>query len=222
MNLDHHASLAQSAIGILGGTFDPIHIGHLRLAIELKQNLDLSRVILLPCHRPPHRQEPQASPKQRLSMVKAATRDEVSLEVCDLEIRRGGTSYMIDTLEILRDQFQNQPLCLLLGIDAFLGFPSWHRYLDILNLAHLVIAHRPRFQLPTRGLIASLLKKHGTTHSQDLHTRLNGCIYFSPITPLEISATDIRKQISLGRNPRFLLTDRVLRYIHTHHIYRID
>lgn len=215
-------TILQSAIGILGGTFDPIHAGHLRLAIELKQNLDLSRVILVPCHRPPHRQEPQASPKQRLSMVKAAIRDEAFLEVSDLEIRRGGTSYMIDTLEMLRAQFPNQALCLLLGIDAFLGFAGWHRYQDILNLAHLVIAHRPRFQLPTRGLIASLLKKHGTTQFQDLHSHLNGFIYSSPMTPLEISATDIRKQISLGRNPKFLLPDRVLNYIHMHHIYRID
>lgn len=212
----------QQAIGILGGTFDPIHFGHLRTALELYQAHELAEVRLIPCYQPVHRKLPVASPEDRLAMVRTAIADESALKVDDCEIVRKGPSYTIDTLETLRQSLPKTPLCLIMGIDALLGFPSWHRWEDILKLAHLLIAHRPQYHLPKTGIVADLLKKRLKTHSSALHECLAGTIVLHPVTPLEISATDIRKQISSGRSPRYLLPDAVYEYIKQHGVYSIS
>jgi nicotinate-nucleotide adenylyltransferase len=212
----------EKPIGLLGGTFDPIHFGHLRTALELYQALDLAEVRLIPCFQPVHRKLPIATPIQRLAMVQSAIMNEPALTVDDCEIRRQGPSYMIDTLINLRARKPQTPLCLIMGIDALLGFPSWHRYQDILSLAHLIIAHRPHYHVPQTGTIANLLKKHLIQNHHALHTALSGHIILHPVTPLEISATDIRKQITMGQNPRFLLPDPVYQYIKEHGVYSIS
>jgi nicotinate-nucleotide adenylyltransferase len=212
----------QQAIGVLGGTFDPIHFGHLRTALELYQALDLAEVRFIPCHQPVHRKSPIASPIQRLEMVCCAIDDEPALTVDDCEIVRKGPSYSIETLEMLRQKFPQTPLCLIMGIDAFLGFPSWHRYEDILTLAHLVIAHRPQYHIPSTGVITSLLKNRLKQSFIALHESLGGYIVLHPVTPLEISATDIRKQIAAGRNPRYLVPDTVYQYIQQHGVYSLS
>jgi len=204
---------SHQAIGILGGTFDPIHFGHLRMALELSQALGLVRVHIVPCYQPVHRKMPIASPEQRLDMVRQAIAAEPTLIADPREIQRGKASYMIDTLLEMHTEMPDTPLCLLLGIDAFLGFSSWHRYEEILDLAHIVIAHRPNYQLPTTGKIADLIKQHLQHDSAFLHQQPHGGILLHPITSLEISATDIRKQIAMGGNPRYLLPDSVYDYI---------
>ena len=210
------------AIGILGGTFDPIHFGHLRTALELQQALGLQEVRFVPCFQPVHRKLPTATPEQRLAMVKCAINHEPTLRVDDCEIQRRGPSYTIDTLEIFHKDMPKTPLCLIMGIDALLGFTSWHRWQDILKLSHLVIAHRPQYQLPQTGIIADLLKKHLKNNPHELQESLAGHIILHPVTALEISATDIRKQIAMGANPRYLLPHSVLEYIHTHGVYSIS
>lgn len=210
------------AIGILGGTFDPIHMGHLRMALELYESLDLMRVHLIPCFQPVHRKLPSASSQQRLEMVQCAIFNEPSLFADDREVRRGAPSYMIDTLLTLREDFPSTPLCLILGIDAFLGFTSWHRWREILQLAHIVVAHRPQYQIPSNGIIADVLKERLQLESSYLHENMAGSIILRPITALDISATDIRKQIAMGRNPRYLLPDTVYDYIKQHGIYSIS
>lgn len=212
----------QQAMGILGGTFDPIHFGHLRTALELHQDLDLAEVRLIPCYQPVHRKSPIASPEDRLAMVASAIQDEPALKVDEGEIQRKGPSYMIDTLETLREKYPDTPLCLIMGIDAFLGFPSWHRFENILTLAHLIVAHRPQYHLPHTGTVAELLKQRLKQNSVALHESLAGNIILHPVTSLEISATDIRKQIALGKNPRYLLPDRVYKYIQEHGVYSIS
>ena len=143
----HHL---QSAIGILGGTFDPIHFGHLRTALELHQALDLKEVRLIPCYQPVHRKSPIATPEQRLAMVKRAIEFEPALQVDDCEIRRKGPSYTIDTLTFLHEQFPNTPLCLIMGIDAITKFPSWHRWED-LKACSLGCGSSPSISLATNG-----------------------------------------------------------------------
>lgn len=209
------------AIGIFGGTFDPIHYGHLRLALELYEALDLANVHIIPCYRPVHRKLPVASPEDRLAMVKRAVMDEPALYADAREIHRKSPSYTIDTLLELRQEFPSIPLCLLVGIDAFLGLPSWHRWKEILTIAHIIIAHRPQYQLPTDGVIANLLQERLQNDIAFLHTNLSGAILFRPITALEISATDIRKQIAMGRNPRYLLPDVVYDYIKQNGTYNV-
>lgn len=209
-------------IGILGGTFDPIHFGHLRTAFELYQALKLAEVRLIPCYQPVHRKLPTASPEDRLAMARCAVEGEPALVVDDCEIQRKGPSYTIDTLELLRSKLPNTPFCLIMGIDALLGFPSWNRWEEILTLAHLVIAHRPQYQLPQTGVVANLLKQRLKNNPLALHETLAGCIVLHPVTPLEISATDIRKQIATGRSPRYLLPNKVYEYIQQHGVYSIS
>jgi nicotinate-nucleotide adenylyltransferase len=210
------------AIGILGGTFDPIHHGHLRMALELYESLDLSKVHLVPTNQPMYRKEPMASPRDRLAMVKCAVDGEPELIADDREIRRAGPTYTIDTLLDMRKEMGDIPLCLLIGIDAFLGFPGWHRADEILDHAHLIVAYRPQYHLPDEGIIAQLLKERLQHETAFIHENLSGGILLRPITALEISATDIRKQIAMEKNPRYLLPDKVYDYIKTHGTYRIS
>ena|SRR3990167_6988540 len=210
------------AIGILGGTFDPIHLGHLRMALELYETCDLHKVHIIPCYQPVHRELPVASPTHRLAMVECAIAHEPAFEADAREIRRKGQSYMIDTLIELKETYQKTPLCLLIGIDAFLGFPSWHRAKEILNYAHLIVAHRPQYQLKNTGIIADILNNHHQKKLSYVHEHQAGGILLRPITALEISATEIRKQIAMGKNPRYLLPDSVYDYIKQHHIYSMN
>lgn len=208
-------------IGILGGTFDPIHDGHLRTAIELQSALNLKEVRFIPCFEPVHRSKPFASSVDRLTMVQRAIENEPTLTVDTCEIDRAGPSYTIDTLEFLRKKFPNTPLCLILGLDALLSFPSWHRYQDIFSLAHLIVVHRPQYHLPEAGAVSDLLEERLQKNSDALHETLAGKIVLQPVTLLDISATDIRKQITTGKNPRFLLPDSVLNYILEHKVYHL-
>ena len=215
----HHL---EQAIGILGGTFDPIHFGHLRTALELQEALDLKEVRIIPCYQPVHRKSPVATPEQRLEMVKTAIIGETALRLDTCEIDRKTPSYTIDTLKGLRASHPNTPLCLIMGIDALLSFSSWHKWEEILTLAHLVVAHRPQYHLPQTGIVADLLKERLRHNPSDLHTCLAGNILLHPVTPLEISATDIRKQIATGSNPRYLLPDSVYNYIKEHGTYSVS
>jgi nicotinate-nucleotide adenylyltransferase len=209
-----------NAIGILGGTFDPIHFGHLRMAIDLQEALQLSQVRFVPCYQPVHRKPPEATIEDRCAMVELAIRDEPGLQVDRCEIDRQGLSYTIDTVRFLEEKYPHDALCLILGSDALIGFTSWHEWECILEKAHLIIAHRPHFQLPTQGKIGKVVKKHATDQWEDLHEKKAGCIYFRGVTQLEISATDIRRQFLGQVNPRFLLPDSVLEYIQAHKIYQ--
>ena len=215
----HHL---KQAIGLLGGTFDPIHFGHLRTALELYQMLDLAEVRFIPCYQPVHRKEPLASPETRLEMVRSAIGTQSMFKVEDCEILRKGPSYMIDTLEELRKKLPDTPLCLIMGIDALLGFPSWHRYEDILKLANLLVVHRPQYHLPNTGTIAEMIKYRLKQNPAVIHENLAGNIILQPVTPLEISASDIRKLIARGLSPRYLLPESVHNYIQEHGVYSIS
>lgn len=200
-------------IGIFGGTFDPIHYGHLRTAFELWQGLKLSEVRFLPAGSPPHRQVTHASAELRVAMVEAAIAGQPGFVLDDREVRRRGVSYSFDTLTELRAEFPQRPLCLLLGMDAFLGLPDWHRWPELLDLAHIVVAHRPGWKAPTMGPLGELMVDHGTGSIRDLHEKLAGRIYIRAVTQLEISSTDLRQVITSGQDPRYLVPEEVRRII---------
>lgn len=206
-------------IGILGGTFDPVHFGHLRMALELQQTYNLAEIRFIPCWQPVHRALPVATPEQRLAMLACAVANEPTLKVDDCEIQRKGPSYMIDTLETLREKFPHTPLCLILGVDAWAGFATWQRYETILRLSHLIIAQRPSYPLPETGTVATLLQQHLKQDASTLRESPGGNIMLYPVTSLEISATAIRNQIAQGQGPRYLLPDSVYDYIVKHRIY---
>jgi nicotinate-nucleotide adenylyltransferase len=196
-------------IGIFGGTFDPIHFGHLRTAFELLQALRLTEMRFMPAGDPPHREVTVASPEQRLAMVQAATQGQPGFTVDDREIRREGLSYSVDTMRTLRADFPDRSLCLVVGMDAFLGLPKWHQWRELLELAHLVVAHRPGWRAPSMGPLGELLVDRGTGRIGDLHEARGGCIYIHAVTQLEISSTELRKMIGGGRDPRYLMPDAV-------------
>jgi nicotinate-nucleotide adenylyltransferase len=206
-------------IGLFGGTFDPIHYGHLRTAFELWQSLKLSEVRFLPTGSPPHREQPVAPAELRLEMVRAATAGQAPFVVDDREVRRTGVSYSVDTLIELRTEFVDRSLCLLLGMDAFLGLPDWHRWRDILDLAHVVVAHRPGWKAPAMGPLGEVMVDRGTGSVRDLHERPAGRIYVHAVTQLEISSTELRQLISTGRDPRYLVPDEVRAIIEKTHCY---
>ncbi len=198
-----------SPMGIFGGTFDPIHYGHLRTAFEMLQALRFDEVRFMPCGNPPHRGSPHAAAELRLKMVSVATEGQHGFVVDDREILRDGPSYSVDTLTTLRGEFPLRPIALIIGMDAFLGLQKWYQWREILQLAHIVVAHRPGWRAPDMGPLGELLADRGTHRIGDMHQAKSGHIYIHDVTQLEISSSDIRELVAAGRDPRFLMPDAV-------------
>jgi nicotinate-nucleotide adenylyltransferase len=196
-------------IGIFGGTFDPIHYGHLRTALELRALLDLGTIHFVPVANPPHRTMPMTDGALRLRMVEAAIRDEPGFVADDRELNRAGVSYTIDTLESFRAELPGRSLCLLLGMDAFLGLPQWHRWRELTTLAHIVVAHRPGWDAPTTGPLGDLLRERRAPSAGAIAGAPAGLVHVQPVTQLEISSTDLRDSLRAGRDPKFLVPDSV-------------
>jgi len=209
-------------VGLFGGTFDPIHFGHLRAAFELTELLDLERVLFIPAADPPHRGRPLADAQSRLAMVLAAVEDEESFAVDDRELRRPGPSYTVLTLEELRRERGDTPLVLMLGMDAFLGLPTWHRWDEILDFAHMVVAHRPGWQAPGDGELGELLARRRTGSARDLHEQPHGRVHVHAVTQLEIASTEIRRLVADGYDPRYLMPDAVREAIRESSCYTKD
>ena len=196
-------------IGLFGGTFDPIHYGHLRTAFELWQLLRLEQVRFLPTGNPPHREPSLAPAELRLAMVRAAIAGQGEFVVDDREMRRSGVSYTVDTLLDVRREYPDRSLCLLLGMDAFLGVPHWHRWREIFDLAHVVVAHRPGWKAPITGPLGEVMVDRGTGSIRDLHNATAGRIFVHAVTQLEISSTDLRALIQSNRDLRYLVPEAV-------------
>jgi nicotinate-nucleotide adenylyltransferase len=196
-------------IGIFGGTFDPVHYGHLRSAFEMLQALDFEEVRFIPCSDPPHRGVTYANAEQRYRLVEIAIAGQDGFVADDRELRRGGPSYTIDTIIALREEFPDHPLGLIIGMDAFLGLPTWRRWDEILDYAHIIVAHRPGWKAPDIGVLGELIVEHGTHRVDDLHATASGLVHIHAVTQLEIASTEIRELVAAGRDPRFLMPDPV-------------
>jgi nicotinate-nucleotide adenylyltransferase len=209
-------------IALLGGTFDPIHIGHLRAASEAAQALD-AEVRLIPAKLPPHRPQPEASAGQRLDMLRIALSGSTQLSADDRELRREGPSYSVDTLAELRLELgARQCLALMVGADAFAGFSTWHRWLDILELAHIVVLNRPG-AATVKDWPASLNAQVAARHCADaaaLRMEAAGRVLMLDIPALAVSATSVRESLARGSSVRWLVPDPVLEYIAQQGLYR--
>ena len=212
-------------IGILGGTFDPIHFGHLRLAEELAHTLKLAAVRFVPSGTPPHRAAPHAASAHRVAMTRLALAGNPLFVLDEREIRRSGPAYSFDTLTEIRAEIgAAQPLVLILGADAFLEFATWHRWHELFGLAHIAVAHRPGFPVERwrDAMPQPLAREYAARLMQQplaVHLAPAGGIAVIPFTALDISATAIRERVRAGGSPRYLLPDPVLDYIRTGSLY---
>ena len=196
-------------IGILGGTFDPIHYGHLRTALELRERLGLDHVRFIPCNDPPTAKQPLLDAPTRLRIVRAAIASEPDFIVDDREIKRGDVSYTVDTLASLRSEFADRPLALIMGMDAFLGLPSWRDGHRLIEYAHIVVAHRPGWEAPRDGMPGRLIAELAADSAEVLHSEPAGRVYVAEVTQLEISSTALRTSISEGVDPKYLVPPAV-------------
>lgn len=204
-------------IGIYGGTFDPIHFGHLRTALEVKEVFALDEIRLIPCFIPPHRDSPSAPASMRLRMLELALEDREDMTVDTREIDRGGPSYMVETLMSLRAEIGDRPLLLFIGADAFAGLSGWYQWERLFEFAHVVVMTRPGFETEK---VDPFLASRVIDNRQVLSKQAAGSLAFQPVTRLEISATAIRQIIENHQDPGFLLPDSVIQYIRQHKLYQ--
>ena len=196
-------------IGIFGGSFDPVHLGHLKTAKSIKKELNFERLFLLPCHDPVHKNSLHYSPKQRLEMLNLAIKDYPSLEIDTREIDREGSSYMIDTLADLTEEFKGKTICLIIGMDSFLSFKTWKKWDEFARLVHLIILPRN-----TDGLVEKNLETFDVAiDNNDLNISSSGLLYFSNSELIDISSTDIRGKIASNQNLDGLMPSPVIKFL---------
>lgn len=203
-------------IGIYGGTFNPVHYGHLRTALEVKELFDLEQLRLIPCLLPPHREQPDVDGEMRLAMLDLAVADTPGLQVDRRELDREGPSYMVDTLRSLRNEKPGTGLILFIGADAFAGLERWHQWQHLFDYAHVVVITRPSCKMP---VLSDFLRQRLCEDHRQLQQQAAGWLFFQSVTALDISATAIRDLIMAGRNPKFLLPDSVIAFIRQHQLY---
>jgi len=212
------------AVGIFGGTFDPVHIGHLRTAVELCEHLGLDELHLMPSARPPHREQPGVSAEHRLAMLRLAIASELPFDgllADDRELRREGLSYTVETLAQLRDELGSDvALCLCIGMDSLVNLHSWQRWQELSDYAHIVVAARPGWHLPETGPVAEWLAGRCTDDPQLLSQSPSGCVLVEAMTLLPVSATQIREDLAASSSVRYLVPDAVIQYIHQHGLYK--
>ncbi len=208
-------------IGIFGGTFDPVHNGHLRTALEVAELLALDELRLVPSNVPPHRETPVATGAERLRMLQLAADANPGFVVDDIELVRGGASYTIDTLRTVRaSEGLHVRLCLVIGLDAFVHIDTWKEWRQLLDYAHIVVVQRPGAALGLTGEAVQWAQAHLATDPQDaLGGAAHGSILRLGLTQLAVSATQIRELFATGRSPRYLLPDAVLDYARENRIY---
>lgn len=209
------------AIGLLGGTFDPIHLGHLHLGLSIFHALHLSSVRLIPCAQPLLKaNRPVANAEQRCTMVRMAIEAHPCLSMDEREITRGGDSFTIDTLRSIREEVgKDTPLCFIMSIDQFSQFTAWHQWQQIPELAHLIVATRPGYAYRWNEALLALLQQRQVKDSHLLHQAPCGYIYVQSIIPLAISSTEIRANRQKGVDVRTWLPFKVWEYIEAKGVY---
>lgn len=209
----------ESAIGFLGGTFDPIHFGHLRPALEIQEALNLQSLYLMPNYIAPHKATSLASTEQRIEMVKLAIQDNPRLQLNTQELLRTSPSYTLETLKLLRSQYPNTPICFIMGMDSLINFDSWYHYQYILDYCHIVVSHRPGWSPIFNETVSQMVAEHQTLDATQLHSTLHGCIYFQSTTQLDISSSQIRQLLANNQSIDFLTPHPVCNYIKEQNCY---
>lgn len=210
------------SLAIVGGTFDPVHSGHLRLALEVHQKLGFEQVSLMPCAQPGHRDQPGCTAEQRLQMVQLSIDNCAGLTVDDRELLRDGPSYMVHSLASLRQELgEQQSITLVMGTDALLGLNRWYQWDRLLGLANILVIQRPGWALEVEPWLKELLDNCQVEDVSELHQSAFGKLCLVALNPLDISATEIRRQLAQGQSPQFIMPDKVLDFINRHKLYGV-
>ena len=196
-------------IGVYGGSFDPVHFGHLKTANSIKNELNFARLFLLPCFEPVHKNSLHYSSIERLEMLSLAIKEFPSLEIDTREIDRGGSSFMIDTLIELLEEFKENNICLIIGMDSFISFKTWKKWDQFASLVHLIVLPRNSGQPSQNNLDTFEL----ALDKNDLKIKPNGLLYFSNSELIDISSTDIRDRIASNQNLDGLMPSSVINFL---------
>jgi len=215
-------NFTEEPLALFGGTFDPVHYGHLRCADEARQKLNLERLYLLPAGNPAHRATPQATADQRLDMLQLAQSEFPALAIDSRELRRSGPSYMVDTLRELREENPQRSLLLLLGQDAANRLHKWNRWEELFELANLVILTRPNEVEDYRHDLANKMADRLVPTVSELHDVAANKVLQLQVSPIDISATTIQSMMRLGRMPKSMTPEAVYRYIEENQLYSPD
>jgi len=229
-------------IGILGGTFDPIHLGHTEPTKQVASYLSLDKILVIPASIPPHKATPNVTAKQRADMVKLACEDEKNFYCDTRELARSGHSYTVDTLTELKQSYPEDKLFFIVGLDSLLTFTTWHKYQEILSLCHLVVNTRPNYQLDNVDQATQeLLNQHKITHLEELEKKPAGGIIIvpeiiellskqsvtasiqvpvKPLINIDVSSSEIRQRLAKNQNCQQLLNPKVLAFINKNKLYR--
>jgi nicotinate-nucleotide adenylyltransferase len=208
------------SVAIFGGTFNPVHNGHLRIAIELAELLEVDNLRMIPCALPAHREAPSVSPEQRLEMLKLGIGDQALLQADDIELRREGPSYTIDTLREIRTQIgDSTPLYLCVGMDVLASLDSWRDWQQLTDFCHLIVSSRPGYQVPKSGPLAEWVKARLCDDLPTLKQSSAGKLHLCNLTMLAISSTAIRNKISASEKIDYLTPAAVVNCIQQQHLY---
>ncbi len=208
----------RNIIAVLGGTFDPIHKGHVQIAEEIYSHLPCHEIRFIPCKIPLLKAAPNATVEQRLEMLNIALSDRSHVVIDTRELERKTPSYMVETLKSLRDDFPSQPLALILGMDAFALLPKWHDWQSLMGLCHIVVLNRPGYNIDE--CLNPWIQEHQVTNYLHLNEQPAGLIYFHMMPPIDISSTEIRNEIEHGDLPATYLPDKIFEYVRKHRLYR--
>lgn len=212
-------------LGIFGGTYNPVHWGHLRTALEIKKALAMDTMLLVPCGIPPHRDEPDIEPEIRLAMLHAAIAGYDELQVDDRELKRKGPSYTVDTLQSIREEKGGISIGLCVGADAFIQLDTWHQWERLIELAHIIVAYRPGWpvdslQQQVSEDLKAMLEKHLITNSKLLHDKPAGYVITQKVTDIDISSSIIRQRIAHGESVEDYVPSSVIQIIKSKNLYR--
>jgi len=212
--------MSNKVIAIFGGTFDPIHTGHIQTALEVSKKFNLDEIRFLPCKTPVHDKSPHLLAEHRVHMLELALENIPSLKVDYSEVERDTPSYMVSTLESIRNEYPKNPICLILALDAFLKFDTWHQWQKIPDLAHLIIVPRLGYELPIEGDVVTLMSERQSFDFDDLNNALCGRLFYVDTSTFDISSTKIREFYASGEIPEEFLPEAVAKYIEKHDLYR--